>query len=315
VYFSAAARPDADENPFDRNPSAGAGQAKRRVPRVLEAFERAGVRCEVAETSRPGQATELARAAADIDVLAIMGGDGTLNEVSRAFIDDHGNPVDGPELGLIPCGTGGDFRRSFDVGPDLAHAVQRVVAGRPRAVDLGLARCGATPSALSTFGNVGSLGISGVVTRLVNSSSKWLGGKATFYLASARATLGYRNVSIQLRADGKLVHDGPTYLAAFANGRYFGGGMRIAPAADPSDGLLDCVVLGDLSVPQAFALTSKIYAGTHLNVARAKTQRGRHFEATPWPAPADGWVELDGEVAGKLPLVVDVLPRAIRVRC
>lgn len=298
------------------NPNAGAGQARLRAPAVAAAFERAGVRCEVAETTFPGQATILAKNAVDVDVLAVMGGDGTLNEVSRSFVDQHGQSVDGPELGLIPCGTGGDFRRSFDIDLDLQRAVERVVRGRSVRVDLGVARVQSVhgTTELHSFLNVGSFGISGVVTRLVNTGAKWLGGKATFYLASARATLGYHNVSVRLAVDGEVVHHGPTYLAAFANGRYFGGGMQVAPEADPCDGALDCVVLGDLSKPEAFALTSKIYAGTHLAVAKAKCVRGRHFEATLWPAPADVWVELDGETPGQLPLTVDVLPGAIRLR-
>jgi diacylglycerol kinase (ATP) len=315
------------------NPSAGGGRARKELPGICSAFERVGLHCDVAQTERPGHASELARDAIrdGVDVLAAMGGDGTLNEVAQAFVDPHGRPVIGPELAVVPFGTGGDFRRSFGWTPSLDEAVGRIAHGKPMQLDLGLARTRGPEAAqqLRAFINVGSFGISGIVTRLVNQSSKWLGGRASFYLAAARATFTYKNLPVQLQIDGQSVYEGPLYLAAFANGCFFGGGMRVAPAANPSDGLLDCVVHGDLSRAAAYSLTGSMYDGSHLNRPLAHAWRGRHFAArlldttlqsTLAPAaqarstPLDGAVELDGESFASLPLQVEVLHHALNLR-
>lgn len=300
------------------NPSAGSGRARQGVPTVVSAFARAGETCEVAETLRPRHAAELLRQAASdgVELVVAMGGDGTFNEVAQGYVDGDGNPVNGPELGLVPFGTGGDFRRSFGLGHDIDEAVKRILRSRARRIDLGFAKltddAGHTVS--QAFINVGSFGISGVVSRLVNHGPKWMGGKATFYLASARGTLGYKNQPVRLSVDGDVVYEGPMYLGVFANAQYFGGGMHVAPNADPSDGQLDCVVFGDLSVPAAFSLSSKIYKGTHLRTQKVCCFRGTSFVATPLYGEARVSLELDGETPGHLPLGVSVTPSAVALR-
>jgi diacylglycerol kinase family enzyme len=101
---------------------------------------------------------------------------------------------------------------------------------------------------------------------------------------------------------------------AFANGRYFGGGMQIAPEADPADGQLDAVLLGDFGRLEAIVNTPRVYGGTHLNLAKTKTARGRHFRVETWLTKDTAHVELDGETPGVLPLEVTVRPNAIRLR-
>jgi YegS/Rv2252/BmrU family lipid kinase len=298
------------------NPRAAAGRAKKELPRICSALQRADVHCDVAETTGRGHASVLARQAISdgVEVLAVMGGDGTLNEVVQAFGDPHGRPVIGPELVFVPFGTGGDFRRSFGWTEDLDLAIERIVRGKCVRVDLGAARTReGDATSLRYFVNVCSFGVSGLVTHWVNSGSKRWGGRLTFYLAAARATLVYENQPVQLSVDGQVVFEGPVYLAAFGNGRYFGGGMQVAPQADLGDGLLDCVIHGDLSRLEAYSLTTAMYDGSHVHRSKAHCFRGRSFHLAPLVNSAVP-VELDGETAGLLPLQLDVLPRAIGLR-
>src|ERR1700759_2520507 len=97
------------------NPTAGSGRAARRVPELKRALAERGIQAEIAETRAPGDATRLVHEArADgVEILLVMGGDGTLNEVSQGYLDADGNPLPGPDLALIPSGTGGDFRKTF----------------------------------------------------------------------------------------------------------------------------------------------------------------------------------------------------------
>src|SRR5262249_37910051 len=124
------------------------------------------------------------------------------------------------------------------------------------------------------FGNIASFGMGGVVDRIVNEGPKWLGGKTAVLLGSARASLSYKNVQGRVTVDGELMYEGPVFNVAVANGRAFGGGMFVAPEADPHDGLFDVVVLGDLSRFETTTLPRYIYNGTHIGRRHVLHRRG-----------------------------------------
>lgn len=299
------------------NPKAGAGAALRKLNALREALRRQGLEHDVAETSRPGDAGRLARVAREdgVQVLAVVGGDGTLNETVQAYIDDDGKPLDGPDLAVIPAGTGGDFKRSLGLSGSLEEAVGRLRSpGRP--VDLGALRLvdqrGAP--ALRAFLNITSFGVGGHADQLVNEGPKWLGGKPAFFLGSLRATLGYRNQGVRVKIDGRVLYEGPAFNVAVANGRYFGGGMLVAPHADLSDGEFDVIVLGDLTLPEKLALAGSLYEGTHLAHRKILEGRGRVVEAEPLAPWSQVLIDMDGETPGRLALRAEVLPGALRLR-
>jgi diacylglycerol kinase (ATP) len=117
-----------------------------------------------------------------------------------------------------------------------------------------------------------------------------------------------------VRVDGKLCFELPIFNVALANGRYFGGGMLIAPDADPSDGLLDVVALQDLSKLESVALSQHIYKGSHLTRAGVSVARGKVVEAEPLAAGTEVLVDMDGETPGRLPLRAELAPGALRLR-
>ena len=221
------------------NPSAGSGLAMRKVADIGDALRRYDLRHEIVLTRARGHAAELARAArADgVDVIAVVGGDGTLNEVAQAYLDESGEPVSGPDLAVIPCGTGGDFRKTLGMSGALDEAVGRIRHGARRSVDLGVLRITSHEGQekLHAFVNVASFGIGGQVDALANTGPKWLGGKASFFVATLRAMANYKNASVRVKVDGATWFEGRVFNVAIANGRFFGGGMMIAPHADPSD--------------------------------------------------------------------------------
>ena len=298
------------------NPRAGAGSAGRQLPALRRAFESAQIDHEVMTTSSRGDASRLARRARESGAthIAVVGGDGTLSEVSQAYIDDRGQAVAGPTLVLISAGTGGDFARLMANGQrdDPARVLQRLAAGRTRALDLGVLtlhdRAGAPLQ--RAFINVASVGISSDIDGRVEHGPKWLGGKAAFYLATISATLGYRNVPVELKLDGESWYRGPTYVTAIANGQYFGGGMQIAPDAAPDDGWLDVVCLGDLSRSAAVSLSAKIYSGAHLGTPGIQSRRARHVEVHALRPSDSVLVDVDGETPGYLPLSARIIPGA-----
>ncbi len=301
------------------NPSAAAGAAGRKIPSLCRLFEERGVEALVQTTTHPGEATHLAREASEsgVDVLGVMGGDGTFNEVAQACLPrGDGATAFGPSLSLIPAGTGGDFKRSLGLTNDLRAAVERMLNGTPRRMDLGVVserRPGAQPP--RAFLNVASVGLSAVVCRLANQGPKWIGGKLMFFGAALRATMSYRNLGVRVSVDGHVHYEGPTYLVAIANGRCFGGGMQIAPDARLDDGAFDVVILGNYSKLGAISLSRAIYAGTHVHRAQTLVARGRVVDIEPLTeSPTGAILEADGEVPSlNLPLRVTLHPRAVSI--
>jgi len=300
------------------NPSAGSGSAVRRLPALKQLLEARGIQAEFVETRGPGDASRLvheARADA-VECLAVMGGDGTLNEVSQGYLDSEGRPLAGPDLALIPSGTGGDFRKTFGLGDTLEEAVERLATAQARPLDLGLleitAHSGETIR--RAFLNITSFGLGGLTDRLVNAGPKWMGGRTAFFLGSLRALLSYANAPVRLRVDGKVALEAPIVNVAIANGRYFGGGMKIAPDASPDDGQFDVVSMHDLTRVQGVALSPRIYQGTHLGQPGVSFARGSLIEAESLVPRAEVLIDMDGETPGRLPLVARVAPGALRIR-
>ena len=300
------------------NPRSGAGRARRRLAELDRGLRRLGIPYELLETRYPGHASLLARqaCASGCDVLAVLGGDGTLNEVSQAYVNEEGAPLAGPPLALIPSGTGGDFARCCGFATDhLDSALERLRARKLRDADLGLLRLNdANEQPLSrAFINIASAGISADVDERVERGPKWLGGKLAFLLATLGATFGYRNVPLSISIDGKLWHEGPVLLVAIANGQFFGGGMQVAPHADWDDGLFDVVCVGDLTRAQFLTQFPKVQRGAHLALEAVRSARGRNVTLRPLDLERPVLVDVDGETPGYLPLDAQILPRALQL--
>lgn len=300
------------------NPRAGSGRAAQRLPQIERALASHGIEYEKSLTQRPGDATRLAREAAShgVDTIAAVGGDGTINEIAQAYLDTEGNPIAGPPLALIPAGTGGDFRKSFGLTDDVHSAVARLHAAEPRPLDLGIVDVTTTSghTRRHAFINVMSFGMGGLVDRLVDTGPKWLGGRAAFLLGSVRAALSYRNTPVSVRVDGTPYLQTPIFNVAVCNGRFFGGGMKVAPNADPHDGLFDVVAMCDLTRAQGIALAHRIYKGSHIGQREIEVARGRVVEASPMRRSDEVLIDLDGETPGKLPLTARIAPGALRIR-
>ncbi|NLE87109.1 MAG: diacylglycerol kinase family lipid kinase [Myxococcales bacterium] len=297
------------------NPSAASGRAGRLEGQIREDLESAGISYVWAPTEGPRHATELARRAVEdqVDTILTVGGDGTLNEVIHGYLDETGRPRRGPALCVLPVGTGGDFRKTFDWEDGVAAGLERLRRGRKRPLDLGLVELTRLDGSLErrAFVNILSFGVGGVTDQLVNAGPKWIGGKAAFFLGALRATFAYRPVPVEVLVDGDAWLTSPILNVALANGRFFGGGMHIAPEADPSDGWLDLVAITDRNAVQSLGLAPYLYRGTHMNQAGVHGRRGRRVEARPTRPDAEVLIDLDGEMPGKLPLTAELAPGAI----
>ena len=296
------------------NPASAGGGTGRRWAEVESRLRAAGLEVDARLTTHPMHAAELAREGIREGrrVVASAGGDGTLNEVVNGFLDQGGEPATaGTALGLVPLGSGGDFRRSFGIPLDPVEAVRLLLSGPTRRIDAGRVSFpdhDGRPQ-VRHFINIADAGIGGEVVNRVNRSSKRLGADATFMLASVASLLSWRNRPMRVTADGQ-VRDLVAQQVVVANCQYFGSGMRMAPMADPSDGMFDIILVGDVGMVENVRGLSKIKSGTHLeeNNPKLESMRARRVEVT---SPDAVRLDLDGEQPGLLPAVFEIVPAAI----
>ena len=298
------------ETVFLVNPAAANGSTGRRWPEIAHKAAGAGLEGDALLSERRGHLGELAREAVQrgAELLVVVGGDGSIHEVV--------NGLDGldetPPVAVIPRGTGGDFVRTFGIPSDVAAASRIALTGETVAVDLGRVTYRAWDGHEETalFANVASAGMSGAIAQRANDTSKALGAKASYLWATFAVFAGWSAVGTRLTVDDET-RSGPMFDVVVANGRYFGGGMKMCPDALPGDGLLDVVTIGDVTKRDLVLTMPKIYRGTHLPHPKAEALRGRIVTVeTDEPVP----VELDGEQPGTTPATFEVLPGALRLR-
>ncbi len=300
------------------NPSAQNGQLGRRWPELGATLRRELGSFEEAMTSGPGDATRLAREAveAGVDTVVAVGGDGTTNEVVNGFFDGDRARGSTTALAVLPFGTGGDFRKSIGLPPDTRTAARVLAERQLRTIDVGHLELTGRDGAPQTriFVNIASFGVSGLVDEYVNQTSKRLGGRLSFMLATARAGFTYDNQRVRLVFDGDSAGavDVTIYLVAVANGRYFGGGMNIAPQAELDDGQFDVVAMGDVSKWELLRHGRRIYNGTHLELEKVSHRRARTVRAEP-VGKEPVRLDVDGETPGILPATFRLLPGALRL--
>ncbi|RDI74693.1 YegS/Rv2252/BmrU-type lipid kinase [Gaiella occulta] len=292
------------------NPASANGGTGRRWPQIAHAAAAAGLEGDALFSERPGHLGELARSAAlaGADLLVVVGGDGSVNEVANGLV----GLAHAPELAVVPRGTGWDFVRTFGIPRDVEQAVAVALHGAVRTIDLGRVsyRAWDGHDAEAVFANVASAGMSGAVAQRANDATKALGGKASYLWATFAVFAGWSAVETRVSVDG-ATRAGRMFDVVVANGKYFGGGMKMCPEAEPDDGLLDVVAIGDVTKRDLVLTMPKIYRGTHLPHPKAEALRGRVVTVeTDEPVP----VELDGEQPGTTPARFEALLGALRLR-
>jgi YegS/Rv2252/BmrU family lipid kinase len=288
------------------NPAARSGRATARWRKVAAALSEAGVEPRTEHTRYPGHARTLAaNLAADgyVTILAV-GGDGTVHDVvNGVFAAGKAEEV---RLGLVPAGTGMDVARGLGLSRRPALVARQIAAGRELAIDVGQA-VGADEQYFVNFAETG-LGAA-VVAREAGFNGAWP-GRLSFLVAAVGAALDAGIGRARIAVDGVPAYEGPLVSVVVANGRYFGGGMRIAPRASPTDGLFDVLVLGNFTRAQLVGHIWKLYPGTHIRHPKVIWLRGSEVEVDPITPMS---LDLDGELSGSGPYRFRLLPRALRV--
>lgn len=305
------------------NPHSAGGRTGREWDRIATHLRKAIGAFAAAATRARNEATLLVRDAIKRGARHVIavGGDGTINEAVNGLFADDLTIAPDVEFGFVAHGTGGDFRRTFDIASGIEPACTRLASGATRRIDLGRIRFvdDRGSATVRHFNNIASLGLSGATARAVNNAA-WsrglFGEKALFHFHSVRELLRYRFARVGLRVDGAPVELGPIATIVIANGRYFGGGMLVAPDAMPDDGVFDLIVVRGRSKRELIAALNLVYTGRHVAHPAVTLLRGRLVEVVPLDqAEAPVLLEIDGESPGRLPASFEVLPSALTLRC
>jgi diacylglycerol kinase (ATP) len=250
----------------------------------------------------PGHLAQAAAGAED-SLLVVIGGDGTVNEVVNGIAGTEA------EIAVLPGGTGQDFGRTHGIPSNFDDAVRVALDGETQTIDLGRVECDDGTSRF--FANVASAGMSGAVARRANAMTKRLGGRATFFYALTREFLAWQNTRVVLELDGGVRREGPLHDVIVANGRFHGGGMKLAPDARQDDGLFDVVTIGDVTKLDFVTTAPKLYSGRYLSHPKVELLRSATVTiSADEPLP----VEADGETVGMTPARFVVVPSALRLR-
>jgi YegS/Rv2252/BmrU family lipid kinase len=298
------------------NPRSGRGLNEAKWARVRGALIDGLGELDSAFTGSVRDAAAIARREAEAGrrLIVALGGDGTISEVANGIIEAGAGAH--TELGVIPRGTGGDFRRTLELPHDIAEAARRVREGEARTVDAGRVhfRGHAGQTLVHHFVNVASFGFSSTVATRANASSKRFGGRVAFLGATLRALASYDNTDVWMTVGDRPRERRRVLMAAVGNGRFFGGGMKICPEARLDDGALDLVTVGDFSKGEILTNIGRLYEGTHLDLEAVENARVTRVAVEPVESEARIPIELDGETPGHLPAVFEILPGALRLR-
>jgi YegS/Rv2252/BmrU family lipid kinase len=306
------------------NPSSASGSTGEAWPGVASDLRSEFGAFQTAFTKVRGDAASLAAAAArkGTQLIIACGGDGTISEVANGILSSGKDA----ELGILPSGTGGDFRRSLNI-PSQTRAAARILRdGRPRRIDVGrisfVDHDGS--EAMRYFVGVASCGMSTKVIERVKAGGpdwlpantpRWLGGRISFGASLLQTAMRTEATRLLVQLDDAAERHLLVTNLCVANARYFGGGMKIAPGAKLVDGKFDVVGVGDLGALKIFTSAPRVYFGSHLSLPEMSHALARKVAVRPAERDAQVDLEVDGELPGRLPATFQIVPAALRVRC
>ncbi len=292
------------------NPTAGAGRTARKWPQIMSLLKSTGLHFEHDLTEAPGHAIELAKSAAKkgYELVVSVGGDGTINEIVNGLYD-AGNIRD-VMLGIISTGTGSDYIRTIGIPRHHKEACQCLMNPRKLVVDLGVVEYVSNGQMVKRlFVNFAGLGFDAEVVKATTQRFKALGDMPSYLMGLLTTFLFYQNREVSLTVDGKA-EERKVCAIVMSNGKYGGGGMLVAPNADPTDGLLDVLIIDDLSKPDLLRSLPRIYRGTHLTHPKVTVKTAREIDIR---ARQQMSIQADGELLGETPARFHILPAALNI--
>ena len=285
---------------FIINPQAGNAREAEALQDLLDEHDILYV-----ETTEEGDARRLAKEALDGDVKVVVavGGDGTVNEVVNGVMAHDGERI----MGIIPMGTGNDLARTLWLPTDPFDAL-RAIQQRDL-IELDVIEV-ETAGHYRFAANAVSGGFSGQVNEAMDDEMKEAWGPLAYLRGTATAVADLQAYQTRIVCDGEALEPLEVYNVIVANGRTIGGGKRIAPVAEVSDGWLDLVVTQTADALGIADMSARLLAGTLLEHPAVIHRRVKHVEITA--SPAMGF-NVDGEMDTAEKVTCTIHPAALRM--
>ncbi len=306
------------------NPSSASGATGRAWPRLASELRSHFGPFQVSFTEKRGHAIALSVEAAQQGTTLIIacGGDGTISEVANGILAS-GKDV---ELGVLPSGTGGDLRRTLGISKRGRDAAQTIREGKTRLIDVGRVSFVSHNGQPRTrhFLGIASFGMSAKIIERVKKRGpewlpkkgpRWLSGRVSFGVSMLQTAMQSTAARVILQLDDEHERHLSVVNLCIANARYFGGGMKIAPDAKLNDGKFDVVSIGDLGPLKILTNAPRLYSGSHLGMDKVGHVLAKKVGARAADKDAEIFLEVDGELPGRLPATFQIVPAALRVRC
>lgn len=283
---------------FIVNPLSGSGCARRNFEHLRACMEDRGLAYAYAYTEYPGHATALAEAAllAGEPCIVAVGGDGTVQQVARALAQSEA------VMGVCAFGTGNDFARAFGLPSEPEDALEALLHGVPRLVDLGFAN-------EHCFTNVAGFGFDVDVVRYTEKYKRHMNGMLPYLLGIIQALLHLKPMEVCMHVENQEIRERALLVSA-CNCTHFAGGIHVAPQADPCDGKLDICVVRAMSIPVFLTVLPRYIKGKHIGNPHIG-----YFKAESLALAVDGvdTMDLDGELFAATPARFCVQPGALRL--
>lgn len=284
---------------FVVNPVAGKGKNDFIVAKIKAAMSLLEISYEIKVTTKEKEAEEIVQKATSkgFTKIVAVGGDGTVYEVANGLV---GSDI---PLGVIPAGTGNDFARTVGIPTDIEKALKTIVDGKILCIDYGKAndRC---------FVNVASVGLDAEIVKATAHVKRYFSGAGAYIAGMLRTLLQFHYKEISLKIDC-LNRKKNVMLVAIANGKYYGGGMKIAPMAEITDGILQVCVIDRLSKWKLIRLFPTIFSGSHVRHKEVKLYKGKEISIK---SEQPLLINLDGDIIGESTSVkFEVVSQGIKV--
>ena len=300
------------------NPQASIGKCSKDWPEIKRLLDDSGMAYDFIMTEYPKHAIEIVRqniTEKGYKNIVSVGGDGTNNEVINGIFTQQRFPTSEITMGIIPIGTGNDWRRTFDFGIDYQENINVLKAGNKFVHDVGkVAYYNNGDPQERYFLNAAGTGLDEMVCNKTNRlKSKGKGGTIRYLISTAYSIMSYKCQHVQIEIDGEMVFDDKIMSLSIGNCKFNGGGMMMMPNAVPDDGLFDITAIKKIGLLKFAANMKNIYDGSFAEkLKEVSLFRGRHIKVVSIPSHKL-LLETEGETLTNSPFYFDIIPKAINM--
>ncbi|MFX0149350.1 MAG: diacylglycerol/lipid kinase family protein [Candidatus Hodarchaeota archaeon] len=292
---------------FVINPTAGGGRVvKLWSDQIKPLLDEYNIQYEFEFTTHPQHAIEITmtQIEAGYHIICSIGGDGTANEVLNGIMKAEKKGV----FAAFTVGTGNDIPSTFGIPEeDIETSIRCLVEGQDKTFDVGYCE-----TADRYFGGIASMGFDAEVADRTNKGSKRFSGTQNYQIALLKTIFKFKPYDIVIKANDELIVEGKKMLVAIGNGKRYGGGMHICPAADVTDGKFTGTLVNKTGRITLLRIFPKVYSGKHITHKIVDTFEGSKIHVD---SPKKKCLyQVDGEIMGYLPETFITKPKALTVR-